>query len=187
MSKLRIDAAQNRADILAAAEIVFAEHGVNAPLDLVRQQADVGRATLYRNFPDRHALLVALLDRAVERTAEHIGGLGEDPNALFSILRFIAETLCTNTALSDYWRAAYPEMPETVRAREWLFDLVRPHLERAIKADVCRSDLTIEDVSLQTSMLGAALRGRTPEERARLAARALSFLIDGLRARPELS
>ena len=65
MLKLRTDAAQNRADILAAADLVFAECGVTAPLDLVCKQAGVGRATLYRNFPDRHGLLLALLDRSI--------------------------------------------------------------------------------------------------------------------------
>ncbi len=44
---------------------VFGQHGVTAPLDLVVERPGVGRATLYRNFPDRTALIEALLDCTV--------------------------------------------------------------------------------------------------------------------------
>jgi len=59
----RADAARNRARILAAARRLIAEHGVReVPLDRIAAAAGVGRATLFRRFPDRGALLRALLD-----------------------------------------------------------------------------------------------------------------------------
>ncbi|NEL42881.1 MAG: helix-turn-helix transcriptional regulator, partial [Xanthomonas perforans] len=56
MTTSRPDAALRRRQILDAADEVFSEHGVNAPLELVVERAGLGRATLYRNFPDRLAL-----------------------------------------------------------------------------------------------------------------------------------
>ncbi|MEZ5608284.1 MAG: helix-turn-helix domain-containing protein [Burkholderiaceae bacterium] len=55
------DPATRRAQLLDAADACSPIHGVNAPLELVVQHAGVGRATLYRQFPDRHAILLALL------------------------------------------------------------------------------------------------------------------------------
>ncbi len=51
---------------------VFGQHGVTAPLDLVVERAQVGRATLYRNFPDRTALIQALLQRTVDRIRRQV-------------------------------------------------------------------------------------------------------------------
>ena len=59
----RADAARNRRSILSAARRLFAQHGVHAvSLEQVAREAGVGRATLFRRFKDRGALLQALLD-----------------------------------------------------------------------------------------------------------------------------
>ncbi len=59
----RADAARNRERILRAARRLFALHGVHAvSLEQVAREAGVGRATLFRRFDDRSALLQALLD-----------------------------------------------------------------------------------------------------------------------------
>lgn len=60
----RADAARNRARVLAAAERLFAEHGApHVTMEDVAQAAGVGKGTLYRRYPDRAALAVALIDR----------------------------------------------------------------------------------------------------------------------------
>ncbi|RBF86955.1 TetR/AcrR family transcriptional regulator, partial [Xanthomonas oryzae pv. oryzae] len=66
MTTSRPDAALRRRQILDAADEVFSEHGVNAPLELVVERAGLGRATLYRNFPDRLALMTALMARGLD-------------------------------------------------------------------------------------------------------------------------
>lgn len=157
---------------------------MTAPLDLVCKEAGVGRATLYRNFPDRHALLVALLEHAIDEMEKKADALGDASNGLFELLSFQAEIVSTRAALADYWRVVNPETPAILKARQRIQSIVKPHLDRAIKAGLCRADLTIEDVSLFISMLGAALRGRTRDEQARLGVRALNFLIEGLMPRP---
>ena len=59
----RADAQRNRLKVLAAAEKLFAEHGVrNVSLDAIAAAAGVGKGTVFRRFGDRAGLAVALLD-----------------------------------------------------------------------------------------------------------------------------
>jgi AcrR family transcriptional regulator len=59
----RVDAARNRATILAAAEALVAEHGARCmTMDQVARAAGVGKGTLFRHFGDRCGLMRALLD-----------------------------------------------------------------------------------------------------------------------------
>ncbi|WP_181780171.1 TetR/AcrR family transcriptional regulator [Pseudonocardia pini] len=64
---LRADAARNRDRLLAAARELFAEQGVDAPLEEVARRAGVSIGTLYNHFPNRGALLDQVLP---ERLAE---------------------------------------------------------------------------------------------------------------------
>jgi AcrR family transcriptional regulator len=63
---LRADAQRNYDALLAAGETVFAKAGTDAPFDDVAQEAGVGRATLYRHFPTREHLFVAIMRDRVD-------------------------------------------------------------------------------------------------------------------------
>jgi len=181
MSSQRSDAAARRAVLLDAADAVFTEHGITAPLDLVVERAGVGRATLYRNFPDRAALVEALLQRTVCRIQAHVAELGERPDALFELLDAMAARIVDSPAVADYWRAVDQDQPSIAATRARILQLMTPAVQRAVAAGLCRADLEPRDISLFASMLGAALRGRDRSERERLAARAMQLLLPGLR------
>ena len=68
--RLRADAARNRAAIVAVARDVFAEQGLEAPLEAIAARAGVGIATLYRRFPTREKLVAAALTEKVAEYAE---------------------------------------------------------------------------------------------------------------------
>ncbi|MGR4896081.1 TetR/AcrR family transcriptional regulator [Stenotrophomonas sp. LARHCG68] len=184
MPSLRSDAAARRALLLDAADAVFGEHGITAPLDLVVERAGVGRATLYRNFPDRAALIGAMLERSVAQLQAHIAELGARDDALFELLAGMAGRIVQSPALADYWRAVDQDDPQVRDARQHVLALMEPALERAKAAGLCRADMQLRDISLISSMLGAALRGRDREERAVLAKRALELLLPGLATTP---
>ncbi|SDD34218.1 TetR/AcrR family transcriptional regulator [Actinokineospora iranica] len=57
---MRADARRNRERLLAAARKVFDERGIDAALDEVARRAGIGNATLYRHFPTRRDLIVAV-------------------------------------------------------------------------------------------------------------------------------
>ncbi|MFJ6139361.1 TetR family transcriptional regulator [Kitasatospora sp. NPDC092286] len=66
---MRADAERSRRRILDAACEVFLERGPDAPLDAVVRRAGVGPGTLYRRFPDREALVRALVTDLLARLA----------------------------------------------------------------------------------------------------------------------
>ena len=177
LSTLRSDAALRRDQILDAADAVFAEQGVTAALDLVVARAGVGRATLYRNFPDRAALVEACFARAIGTLEAQAG-----EHDLFSLLDSIALRVVDSPALADYWRALEPGAPAAAAARERLARLFRAPLQAAQAAGLCRADLKPSDLVLACGMLGAALRGSAPAQRRTLARRALALLRAGLAA-----
>src|SRR3954469_7000668 len=75
----RVDAARNRAKILAAAERLIAERGLaNVSMDDVAREACVGKGTVYRRFGDRASLALALLDEH-ERDLQEAMLRGEPP------------------------------------------------------------------------------------------------------------
>lgn len=60
----RVDAARNRARVLAAAETLFREREpTSVTMEDIARAAGVGRATLYRRYPDVRSIAVALLDQ----------------------------------------------------------------------------------------------------------------------------
>src|SRR5215216_5907506 len=63
---LRADAERNRERILAAAAMVFAEHGLDVSLDDIAAAAGVGVGTVYRRFPDKDALIDALFEDKID-------------------------------------------------------------------------------------------------------------------------
>jgi AcrR family transcriptional regulator len=56
----RADARRNRGLLLSAAREIFAERGPDAPLDDIARRAGVGSATMYRHFPTRRELIIAV-------------------------------------------------------------------------------------------------------------------------------
>src|SRR5947199_4122854 len=74
VSDLRADAARNRQALLSAAAKVMSEQGLDAPFDEIARRAGVGNATLYRRFPTRIDLIVAVF---AERMAEHVRAVEE--------------------------------------------------------------------------------------------------------------
>jgi AcrR family transcriptional regulator len=75
----RADAARNRARVLAAAERLFAERESGAvTMEQIAAAAGVGKATLYRRYPDVPSIAVALLsehERVIQDEILH----GEPP------------------------------------------------------------------------------------------------------------
>ena len=68
-----------QARILAAARAVFMADGVaEASIDAIAQRAGVGRATVYRHFSGKDALLLGLMEEDWDRQAALFARLGRD-------------------------------------------------------------------------------------------------------------
>ncbi|MFI9103561.1 TetR/AcrR family transcriptional regulator [Streptomyces fildesensis] len=66
----RADAQRNRQTLLTAAAAVFVTSGVDAPIREIAARAGVGMGTIYRHFPTRADLVVAVYRHQVEECAE---------------------------------------------------------------------------------------------------------------------
>lgn len=175
---MRADAARNRRALLDAALEAFQRAGVTASLDDIAKAADVGPGTLYRHFPTRDDLALAVIDDGLLALAE------------------LGERLLTSTKPVS----ALTEWLEAFIAQAGLFDglartLVNPEagddttckrskragaalLERAVAAGEVRDDIASEDlldISAAIAWLGD--QGGTHAQRARL----LTLVVDGLR------
>ncbi|MEU6430329.1 helix-turn-helix domain-containing protein [Microbispora sp. NPDC046973] len=66
----RADARRNEKTLLDAAAAVFVTSGVDAPVRDIAAKAGVGTATIYRHFPTRADLIIAVYRHQVEACAE---------------------------------------------------------------------------------------------------------------------
>ncbi len=98
----RADAARNYDKVVAAAREAFGEGGAATSLEEIARRAGVGIGTLYRNFPNRQALLEAVYVGEVEAVARSAAELEplEPWEALSGWLRRVGAYLTTKHALS---------------------------------------------------------------------------------------
>ncbi len=61
----RADARANRARLIEAAHAVFRERGLDAEMKEIAERAGVGIGTIYRNFPSKDDLIVAIVSEMI--------------------------------------------------------------------------------------------------------------------------
>ena len=138
---------ENRRALIAAAREVFAADGLQAPFSAVAKKAGVGQGSLYRHFPDRLALAVAVFDENIDQLEASV----EPPDAtLDDLLDAIIEQAVFSTAFIDLiWQNRHDDrvthlgdrlarVAETVLAREHAAGRIGDHVETQ---DVLLADL----------------------------------------------
>tara|TARA_R110001599_G_scaffold176520_1_gene368666 strand:- start:236 stop:853 length:618 start_codon:yes stop_codon:yes gene_type:complete len=171
---------KNREDLLVAAQEVFAQKGVDAPLDLVRQRAGVGRATMYRNFPGRVHLQLALVEDSLRRLETRDPGEAQDMDAFTAFLFAIADEVGRSPALNLLWDRLREDPEMSAPHIKRLCTVIAAPLALAIHEGSVSPRLTIEDIYFAVRMLGVISRGASLTERRAAARRALSLLFAGL-------
>ncbi len=83
----RADARRNEQALLDAAAAVFVASGVDAPVRDIAAKAGVGMGTIYRHFPTRSDLVVAVYRHQVEACAEAGPALLATSESPFAALR----------------------------------------------------------------------------------------------------
>jgi AcrR family transcriptional regulator len=141
---LRADARRNLDRLLEAAAECFAEQGVDASIDEIARRAGIGHGTVFRRFPTKEALLVAvMLERLRELTREAEGALDEqDAGAAFErFFRRAAEVYAQNRAIVEGFERCIET--EEVAALEVAVGRL---VWRAQRAGAIRRDVTPADV-----------------------------------------
>ena len=175
---LRADAQLNRDRILAAARDAFVERGAGVPLDEIARRAGTGIATLYRRFPDREALMRAVVLAALLRT-------GEEADPFEALVRYMHRTLeiRIGAVIPVLLEEISIEDDEMVRARTSGSDALQGIIDRAHRAGTLRRDVTFADIGLLIVRMSRPLPGTfTRDVNDALGHRHLELAIAGLRA-----
>ena len=139
---------------------LVAEHGLlSVTMSQIAEETGIGRATLYKYFPDVEAILVAWHERQVtghlEQLAEvrdHAGDAGERLEAVLEAYAFIAHEHHGTELAALLHRGEH-----VARAHQQLRDLIRDLLAEGAETGALRDDVAPDElVSYCLHALGAA-------------------------------
>ncbi len=188
----RSDARRNRARILAAARELVAKPPTDTPsgaspelsMAEVARRAGVGRATLYRNFPERRDLLEALLVDEVDAlvAAAPASSCISNDDAGAALLgwlhRFAAFEDSKHVFANGLLEYTSHDDPVFVRGRDRVIAAGEPLLAAAQRAGHIRDDVTLGQAL--DLVLAVVRLDRDPHEMRTI----LQIALDGLRSRP---
>lgn len=163
--KLRADAQRNYDTLVAVARTAFSQCGANASLDDIAKRAGVGPGTLYRHFPTRSDLQLAVLQEwraEVEAEGRRLAAFDDPEQALDEWLHRYVE-------YKNFFRGLHEallEVPDDGRpalnlCKEQLTGISREVIERAKAADLIRDDVEVLTVCQMLSGI-AFLVDRSP-------------------------
>jgi AcrR family transcriptional regulator len=182
---LRADARRNREKILDASMQVFAETGIETPMEELARRSGVGVGTLYRHFPTRDDLVRALIVHHMQGMAEEarvrLEAGSDDAWATFSGFlmecagrhereRLLSQVLATQPS-SWFRHAAVVETELADRATELM--------RRAQAVGAVRPDARGDDIPVIMCGLSAVLEADWGPGAWR---RYMGLMLDGLRA-----
>ncbi|MFQ1002213.1 TetR/AcrR family transcriptional regulator [Modestobacter sp. SSW1-42] len=180
--RLRRDAERNRERILTAARRLFSETGLAVSHNDVARAAEVGVGTVYRRFPRKEDLLLALFEDQVERVVQlaETASTGDDPwQGLCVFLEATLEMQAGDRGLQEFLLG--PQAASLAgRANEAITPVGGALLARAKERGQVRADVEVADVAIVPIMVGAVMdrsRGIAPEHWRRV----LALVMDGFR------
>ena len=187
--QLRADAQRNLDALLESALAVFATSGVDAPVRQIAETAGVGVGTVYRHFPQRSDLIVAVFRREVDACADAAAVLSaehEPGEALARWMQRYVDFISAKRGLAAALHSgnpAYDSLPAYFRKR--LQPALQTLLEAAAAAGEVRAGVEPGDLLRAVASLCAPAQDGDPAH----ARRMVALLADGLRfgANPSIS
>jgi AcrR family transcriptional regulator len=179
---VRADARRNRAAALAAAEAVYAEHGVEVSLNEIARRAGIGNATLYRHFPTREDLLFEVYAGHLERycaIAEQAARADDPVDALRDCVTATCALQATNRGLADLLASLQPMSAHVEDLRRRHHGAIATVFRRAVAGGEVRADLSPVDLAVLL-IANAGLIHRTIDEAPRSSARLVALWLAGV-------
>jgi AcrR family transcriptional regulator len=184
MYGVRADAARNRDRLLSAASEVFAERGLDAPLEEIARRATVSIGTLYNHFPTRESLFDAIFPaRMAVLDAAAQSALG-DPDPWSGFVAFTEALFALHAedrGLNDALAQRVPVSPALLAARHRCFGHVEQLIDRARSAGRLRHDFALADFAALIWAMSQVIR-ETTAVAPQAWRRTLGFFLDGVRA-----
>jgi AcrR family transcriptional regulator len=179
--RLRADAQRNIDTLLRSAMEVFATSGVDAPVRQIAEKAGVGIGTVYRHFPQRSDLIVAVFRREVDACADAAAVLATKHKPSEALARWMQRYVDFISAKRGLAVALHSGDPayETLPAyfQKQLRPALRALLEAAAAAGEVRAGVDADDLLRAVASLCAPAYGADPAHTRRMVA----LLADGLR------
>ncbi|MEV7884409.1 TetR/AcrR family transcriptional regulator [Streptomyces sp. NPDC002817] len=185
VTRPRADALRNRERIVTAAQEMFTEFGPDVPLDEIARRAGVGNATVYRNFPDRDALVREVVCTVMDRTTEAAElALAETGDAFEALERFVHTSADERvSALCPMVQSTFDQNhPDLEAARLRCEELIVELMDRAKAAGQLRTDVESGDLMIVVAQLSRPPSGAACHSADRFVHRHLQLFLDGLRA-----
>lgn len=180
--RVRADAQRNLRTLLQAANEVFAEIGIDAPVRDIANRAGVGVGTLYRHFPQRADLIAAVFRQEIEDCADAADTLAaaHPPfEALGLWMRRFVELASTKRGLAKALHSGDPAFESLPARREQrLQPAFRRLFDAALSAGEISNDVGAEDFLDAAATLCMSVNGIRPDQAQRLVA----LLVNGLRS-----
>ncbi|MFE2185031.1 TetR/AcrR family transcriptional regulator [Streptomyces sp. NPDC059455] len=179
---LRADAARNRARVLRVARERLAAGDDSLQLNAIARLAGVGVGTVYRHFPNRHALWEALSTERFQGLVDEAQAAAADEDALAGLhrlLRFALLEASDDSGFAAVLESASDADAQTAELKAELDGAVGRLLDRARRDGAIRRDVEADDVRRLLCGIEHALRsGDSDPKRAEVY---LGVLIEGLR------
>lgn len=177
----RADARRNEENLLDAAAAVFVTSGVEAPLRDIAAKAGVGTATIYRHFPTRADLIVAVYRHQVEALADAgpalLASAGTPHAALGQWIDVFVDFLVTKLGLAAVLQSDDPCFdPLHAYFLDRLLPVCSGMLDAAAAAGEIRPDVDAHELMRGVASLCVGAGGPRYDTR-----RLVGFLIAGLR------
>lgn len=179
----RADAQRNRQAVIAAAKKLFAEQGLDAQMPDVARTAKVGVGTVYRHFPTKDELIVALVAARFERLAEQARDSLQMDDAwkgISSFLRFAAQMQADDRGVCEVI-GSRPDMMDAAARAAQLPELCDQLVKRAQRSGQLRQEIEWEDIPMIACGLGSVTRAAVGPATGRWP-RLVEIILDGLRA-----
>ncbi|HVW46525.1 MAG TPA: helix-turn-helix domain-containing protein [Solirubrobacterales bacterium] len=178
---LRKDSARTLSTILVAAEELLADNAAASFAEL-SVASGVSPATVYRYFPDRPSLLVALMRRSLDEIKTEVDSWEIGPGTFVDLLTLLAAHQARYQGVLSAVRRGEVDGPELLELESQTLDLLREPFAVAKHSGRLRADLEVGDVIPILAMIDGALSAVTDrKERERAAARAITIILDGIR------
>ncbi len=176
--KLRKDAVRTRQAILDAAHDLL-QQDPEVSHAAIAEAAGVGRASVYRHFPERQDIVAALLDELIGRV-EAFAAAQPEPPTMVDLMRAMAREQARSLGLISVMRRDFaPGQPEAVNDR--VLALFAEPLASAQRDGLVRADIALEEIPLLLSMVEGALNQvYDPVDRGEAASRALDLVLQGV-------
>lgn len=180
---LRADGRRNYEALLTTAAEVFEVDGPDASLDEIARRAGVGNATLYRHFPTRRDLLLAVCVGDVERLCalgERLRSHSRPGDALQHWLRAYVEHIRSRSGLAAAFVTGRSEDSMFAAAcRTAVSEVASALLRNAQQVGTARADLDLSDLLALVNAIAVA----TESSGAHQAKRLLRLVVEGIRPR----